>query len=58
MWSEIAGEAKLPNEDLFMLISKRFMNIQEYLNLYVEDLDLVLEDEISFPQPPPKSRYL
>jgi hypothetical protein len=58
VWREHASNIALNYDDLAMFMSKRTLSIAEYMNTYIEDLDIVLDDELSFPQPPSKSKYL
>ena len=45
-------------DDLSIVICSKFPTVQEYCQIFFEEEELVLESEISFPQPPYLSEYL
>jgi hypothetical protein len=41
-----------------LLMSKQFVSIEEYYDIYFEDEEIVLDDELGFPMPCYFSQYL
>lgn len=37
---------------------KRFMSIEDYYHLYLEDIEILLDREIQYPYNPPLTKYL
>ena len=42
----------LSNDDMGILICSRFMNLQEYLQLYTGEMNVDREEEGNYPLPP------
>ena len=40
------------NEELYIMSSHHLMSIQEYYELYLDDLEIELDSELHFPQNP------
>jgi hypothetical protein len=55
---KLANECPLNLDDMMMLISKRFMSIVEYHNLYLTELEVTNDAEEVFPIRPPLLKSL
>lgn len=55
---KLGADVPLTNEDLYMLIQKRFLGINEYAEIYLGDLEIDLDSEHVFPYTPSLLNYL
>lgn len=55
---QASEELPISPENIFMLMNKMFTSIEEYYEIYFQDEEIVLDDEISFPLPCYFSQYL
>lgn len=51
-WKEASDEIALSNEDISIMVASRFMNLDDYYKLYLEDLEIELDSELQYPQHP------
>jgi len=51
-WKEASDEIALSNDDISIMINSRFMSIDDYYMLYLEDLEIELDNELQYPQHP------
>jgi len=51
-WKEASDEIALSNDDVSTMINSRFMSIDDYYMLYLEDLEIELDNELQYPQHP------
>ena len=52
VWKEISSEVKLSPEDFGVLQVDEFVNIEDFVRIYRNEMEIKLEDEMIFPQPP------
>eukprot|EP01017_Pseudomicrothorax_dubius_P041539 TRINITY_DN6657_c0_g1_i1.p1 TRINITY_DN6657_c0_g1~~TRINITY_DN6657_c0_g1_i1.p1 ORF type:complete len:253 (-),score=56.33 TRINITY_DN6657_c0_g1_i1:11-769(-) len=57
-WKELTSEISFGNDEISIMLSPKYMNIDDYLAIYESDLEIVLDDELAFPQPPRMSKIL
>jgi len=51
-WNEVSDEIAISNDDFSTMINARVMSIDDYYMLYLEDLEIELDNELQFPQHP------
>ena len=51
-WNEVSDEIAISNDDFSTMINARVMSIEDYYMLYLEDLEIELDNELQFPQHP------
>ena len=42
----------LNGEDMSILVSKHFMSMEEYLEIYLEEVEVTKESDLNYPLPP------
>jgi hypothetical protein len=42
----------LSNDDMSILISNHFMSLDEYVDLYIKEMEVERESELNYPLPP------
>jgi hypothetical protein len=42
----------LNGEDMSILVSKQFMSMEEYLEIYLEEVEVTKESDLNYPLPP------
>jgi len=52
------AELPIGPENLFLMFQPIFVSIEEYYDVYFEDEEIVLDDELGFPMPCYFSQYL
>jgi len=52
LWRDISGDIKLSADDFATLLAEKYVSLEEYERIFLEDVDITLEDELVFPQPP------
>lgn len=52
LWKDMADKINPGNEELYIMSSHHLMSIQEYYELYLDDLEIELDSEMHFPQNP------
>jgi len=55
---KLGADVPLTNEDLYMLMQKRFIEINEYAEIYLGDLEIDIDSEHVFPYTPSLLNYL
>ena len=55
---KLGADVPLTNEDLYMLMQKRFIGINEYAEIYLGDLEIDIDSEHVFPYTPSLLNYL
>lgn len=55
---KLAADVPLTNEDLYMMMQKRFLGINEYAEIYLGDLEIDIDSEHVFPYTPSILNYL
>ncbi len=55
---KLGADVPLTNEDLYMLLQKRFIGINEYAEIYLGDLEIDIDSEHVFPFTPSLLNYL
>ncbi len=55
---QLGADIPLTNEDLYILVQKRFMGINEYEEMYLQDLEVDLDGDRVFPMTPSLVNYL
>lgn len=55
---KLGADVPLTNEDLYMLMQKRFIGINEYAEIYLGDLEIDIDSEHVFPFSPSLLNYL
>jgi hypothetical protein len=58
VWRELTSEVPISNEDLSIMLHPGYLGLDDYVRIYESDLDIVLDDELSYPQPPKLSKIL
>ena len=49
---KIGNMILLNNDDMSILISKQFMSLEEYIEIYVGEIDITKEADLNYPLPP------
>lgn len=42
----------LNNDDMSILVSKHFMSLEEYLSIYLDEVEMTKESDLNYPLPP------
>ena len=56
--NKLGADIPLTNEDLYILIQKRFLGINEYEEMYLQDVEVDLDGDRVFPMTPGLLNYL
>ncbi len=55
---KISGEVNLTNDDMATLLMPYYMSIEQYAEMYLEDLEIKLDAELEYPYKPVLTRVL
>ena len=58
LWSEARLAINLDMTDYYILASKSFPSLETYYEMFLDDIDIVLDEDLSFPLPLPLTEIL
>ena len=58
LWNKTLFTINLENTDYYVFASKCFTSLEEYYNLFLDDVDIVLDEDLSFPLSLPLTELL